>query len=294
MRKNLFVLLVIIAYLSACSGGNKITKLTDQGMAAFNKGDYATALEVWEPVIKDYLDNDRESECPLYGMAGQAAFKLGMFDKGQEYMQQAIYYKSASPADLVLAAEEYRKIDNLSKEIETLETYLERFPSEAGNPGVRERLFETYIESENWTPAIDIWPSLPEETRSSLDFMEDYFLANARVDNNEVCEEYAGKILEVDPENIPAMEFFGKKYYKLAEDRYQAEMEAYEKNKTNKQYAQLLKAFETVTENFKTSLGYFTKLYELDPSPDYARYLANIYARLDDKKKSEYYMGLIK
>jgi hypothetical protein len=91
-----------------------------------------------------------------------------------------------------------------------------------------------------------------------------------------------------------ALEWLAEKYYWLAENSYKAEMEAYEKNRTNKQYNQLLKAFETVSANFKTSLTYFKKLYDLDPSGEYATFLSNIYARLDDKEKAEYYKRLIK
>jgi tetratricopeptide (TPR) repeat protein len=85
------------------------------------------------------------------------------------------------------------------------------------------------------------------------------------------------------------MKWFGEKYFWLAENRYQAEMEAYEKKRTNSQYAKLLEAFKIVTRDFKTSLGYFTRLYKLYPKPEYARYLGNIYTRLDDKEKAKYY-----
>jgi tetratricopeptide (TPR) repeat protein len=294
MKSYFTLLLFPIVLLTACSSGDKLTRLSDEGMIAFKKGDYEAALEIWEPLIVEYRNSDREAECPLYGKTGRAALQLGLSEKGQEYIQQAIYYKSATPEDVAMIAEEYRRIDNLSREIEALETFNERFPGDERINDINARLFETYIRSENWEPAIDLWPELPEETRSSAGFMEGYFTANMKTGNDIICEEYAGKILEVDKDNITALEYKAKKYYDLAENLYQSEMKAYENNKTNKQYAQLLKAFETVTKDFKTSLNYFLKLYELEPSPDYAKYLANIYARLDDKKKSEYYMGLIK
>lgn len=66
------------------------------------------------------------------------------------------------------------------------------------------------------------------------------------------------------------------KYYWKAENRYQAEMKAYNENKTRKQYAELLKAFKIVTNDFKQSLEYYTKLYNLYPKPEYAKYLGNI------------------
>jgi aminoglycoside/choline kinase family phosphotransferase len=80
-----------------------------------------------------------------------------------------------------------------------------------------------------------------------------------------------------------------KKYFWRAENRYQSEMEAYEKNRTHRQYAQLLRAFEVLNADFHKSLNYFLRLYEKDPKPEYARFIGNIYLRFDDKSKARYY-----
>jgi hypothetical protein len=68
-------------------------------------------------------------------------------------------------------------------------------------------------------------------------------------------------------------------------------MKAYEENKTRRQYDILVKAFKTVTVDFKRSLEYYTRLYNLYPKPEYARFLGNIYARLSDEKNAKYYQG---
>jgi len=41
-------------------------------------------------------------------------------------------------------------------------------------------------------------------------------------------------------------------------------------------------------------LGYFDKLYTINPKPEYANYLSHIYKRLSDKKKAEYSKKLAK
>jgi tetratricopeptide (TPR) repeat protein len=283
------VLILFVAALFSCSTGGKVTKLSDQGMVAFMNEDYAAALETWEPVIQDYEKRERAAEFQFYGKAGQAALNLGDYDKGTGYIEKAIYHKTAEPEDIAALAEAYREIDNLSREIETLELFMERY-AESGQAGkIEERLFQTYVESENWLPATELWPQLSESSRGRTEMLAGYFIANRELGNTEVCDELAPQILTVFPENIPALEYQAKKFYNKAEERYQAEMKAYEENQTHKQYARLLKAFETVTEDFQKSLGYFRQLYEIDPGPDYAKYLANIYARLDDKERSEYY-----
>jgi len=50
-----------------------------------------------------------------------------------------------------------------------------------------------------------------------------------------------------------------------------------------------LKAFKIVTVDFKQSLDYYSRLYNLYPKPEYAKYLGNIYARLNDEKNAKYY-----
>ena len=69
-------------------------------------------------------------------------------------------------------------------------------------------------------------------------------------------------------------------------------MNTYNQNKTLRQYEILVEAFKKDTLDFKESLGYFTRLYEQYPNPDYAKYLGNIYVRLNDKQKARYYRSL--
>ena len=99
----------------------------------------------------------------------------------------------------------------------------------------------------------------------------------------------AKKINKIEPNNIDALEVLATEYYRIAEDSYQTEMKAYEQNRTNRQYRQLLAALEVINANFRTSRDYFEKLYKLDPNPRYATFLGNIYTRFDNKKQADYY-----
>jgi len=56
----------------------------------------------------------------------------------------------------------------------------------------------------------------------------------------------------------------------------------------------MLKALEGITVDFKKALTYYEKLYKSHPSKEYAKQMANIYARFQDKKKSDYYRRLSK
>ena len=58
-------------------------------------------------------------------------------------------------------------------------------------------------------------------------------------------------------------------------------------------YARLFKALKIVTVDFKQSLSCCTKLYNLYPDTEHAKYLRNIYARLSDEKNTQYYYGKV-
>jgi hypothetical protein len=71
-------------------------------------------------------------------------------------------------------------------------------------------------------------------------------------------------------------------------------MEKYNQNKTTKQYRVLLNELELVTADLKKALPYFEKLWAMNPGEKYAGYLANIYARFGDEKKSDSYKKYLK
>ena len=112
---------------------------------------------------------------------------------------------------------------------------------------------------------------------------------NIALKNDQKADDLATKLLKLDANNIAALEKIGEKYFWKAENRYQIETKAYDKKKTRSQYAKLLKALDVVTADFKKSLKYYKKLYEIQPEKNHARFLGNIYARLDDREKSTYY-----
>ncbi|MDO8951444.1 MAG: hypothetical protein Q7U86_02405, partial [Draconibacterium sp.] len=78
------------------------------------------------------------------------------------------------------------------------------------------------------------------------------------------------------------------------ENRYEREMEKYNKNKTNKQYKILLTELDLATADFKRALPFFEKLWGIEPGEKYAGYFANIYARFGDDTKVNYYKKYLK
>lgn len=291
---NLLVLLGLIAFFVSCSGGKQISSNINNGELAYQSGDYEKALAQFEEVINYYVQNDQQKECPVYGEAANAAIQLGNKEKAIDYLKKDQYSVHTTANTYYTLAGLYRELDNLSKELEELESYVSKYPQGDKMTEVQSRLFDIYVESQNWEKAEQEWMNLPDDTKSNAFKLEEYFQVNKALDNDSVCDVIATELLDIDKNNLVGLEWLAKKYFWKAEVKYASELKAYQKNKTNKQYKKLLKALDEVSADFKTSLGYFKKLYSIDPSPQYAKYLGDIYNRLDDKKKSDYYYGLSK
>ncbi len=267
----------------------KRTSHKDKAQIAYNQGNYAAALAMWEKSIAKYERRHKEVKYPFYAKAGMAAIKLKKTDEARQLFEKAIHSASVSPVAYVELAKIYRKIDNLSLEILTLENYVKKYPDGEAIEAVRERLFVTYVESENWDEALKLWEKLPEQIKNNITYKTDYLKVNITLKNTEVGDRISSEILKADPKNVTALDWKAKKYFWLAENRYQAELKVYNKNKTRRQYVELLRVFKVVTVNFKRSLIYFRKLYPLQPTAENANYLGNIYARLNDNAKAKYY-----
>ncbi|MCD4771891.1 MAG: hypothetical protein K8R41_00755 [Bacteroidales bacterium] len=291
--KNFFYGLAIIIMLGGCTAGSYISKTNQTAETAYLAGDYNSALIAWEEIITAYKSKGKKAEGKVYCDAGKAALALGQNEKAITYLNEALYAEYADAEMYFALAKAYQNIDNLSKEIMALEDYKNKFPEEKEIKQVWKRLFETYVESENWDLGLELWVKLDDESRSENKILEGYLIVNQELGNDDVCDEMANQLLKNNADNIVALEWKAKKYFYKAENRYQKEMAAYEKHKTRKQYAKLLKALDVVNENFRVSLKYYKKLYKLNPDSLYAHYLGNIYARFNDKEKAAFYRSKV-
>jgi hypothetical protein len=185
--------------------------------------------------------------------------------------------------------EGYQSINNLSKEIDALETFTDSFPESELLFPVKKRLMRTYIESDNLEKADALWENLGSEKQNDKDLLEDYVTLLKKQEKDAEAYKNSTLLLALDYKNTLALETISKHYYELAENRYSREMAAYEKNRTRKQYVYLLDQLKIATKDFKTSRTYFEQLYKLEPKKEYALYLANINARLNNKKQAEFY-----
>jgi tetratricopeptide (TPR) repeat protein len=276
---------LITSIITSCA----TTKLTEEGEIAYQEKNYKAALESLEKVIESKESRGKKAKGIVYFKTGKSALELEQTDKARKYLELAEQTEYESPELYASLAKVYKIIDNLSKEINVLEDYHKKYPNGEKINEITIRLFETYVESKNWDLAVDLWPEIEEKAQNDADLLAGYLIVNKNLGNNSTCNKLALQIFELDDENIIALEWYAKKFYLEADNLYVSEMKAYKNNRTTSQYKRLLNALEKVYPTFRKSRNYFLKLYRIDPKPEYAKYLGDIYTRLGDEQKANYY-----
>jgi tetratricopeptide (TPR) repeat protein len=277
--------LSILMIIQACATQD----VTNKGQKAYQAGNYEAALHTWDQMIEKHVSKGNMADSAIYFKAGMAASKLNQPNKAIRYLEKAQYLEYPSPQLYITLSKIAHDIHNLSKELEALENYHEKYPQGDKIDSMTLRLFETYVESENWKKAVAIWPEIKNQVRADNTLLIDYLTVNKNLDKDSICNKLANKILNLDPDNKPALEWYAKSYFWEAENLYVKEMKAYKNNRTTSQYDRLLNKLDEAYATFKKSRDYFLKLYEQDPDPRYAKYLGNIYTRLQKKSKARHY-----
>ena len=288
----LAITLAVLLLLSGCGAGKQLTQQSTTADTYYKAGNYTDALSTYRGIISTYESNNNSEACPVYTKAGESALKTDDDKLAVEYLKKATYTTFADEDTYFYLAKAYQQVDNLSLEIGTLSDYLDKYPQGKKINAVKTRMFYTAVESDNYDKAMNLWSDVQTNSTSDSKLLEAYFQVNNKLGNTDTCDDIADQLLSLDENNIVALTWFGKKYYRKAEDKYRKEMKAYDDHKTNKQYRILLKALDAVTIDFKKSLTYFKKLYTLEPTTENANYLSHIYGRLSDKKKEAYYKKL--
>ena len=285
-----YIFFITLSLLSISCGVNKqIKQLGEDANAAFQSKDYANALRTYEQIISMQSDGGKKIEGDIYQKAGLAAWELKETSKTIDYLEKAKQTPVGNDKTLYTLALAYLEVDNLSKEINHLEEYVERYPNGEDAEEVKGQLFLAYVKSLNWDQASAIWPQIDGKYQSQAKYLEGHMKVCESLKHFDQMNRAALQLLKMDRNNCSALETLAIYYYRMAEERYQTEMKAYEKNRTNRQYKQLLNALEEINANFRTSREYFERLYKLNPEPRFANYLGNIYTRFENKKQADYY-----
>lgn len=291
MRKFTYLsILSGFVFMVSCSIFNPYSKLRSEADEAYQKGRLNESMELYEQIIEAQEEKNRKIDTSLYISAGKVAYELEQTNKTIEYLEIArINSKVLDEESLIALIKTYHEIDNLSLEIRRMEDYIDNYPNGKYFVEIKKRYFLALAESKSWEQAYEFWPKLEGDPLEDESLTEAYFSVNNSLENNEKTAELAKRLLELNKTNKAALEWHAKKYYYRATERYKRETQAYEKNRTNKQYAKLLDAWGVIHDDFRKAKDYFELLYKNYPESEYANFLANIYERLNNDSKARYY-----
>ena len=289
MLKRIFIAVFVLSLIASCAIMRPSTPLSAEAHEYFVEGNHEQALELYEAFIGAHADNVLQIPDTVYRDAGLSAFYLDNHTKALEYLNLIRHSEDTNAPTHYALAIMNREIDNLSREITALESYVKNYPGEEHFEKMRIRLFEVWVESRNYEKAYELWPEVEDEAALKEPLLNDYFTVLKALEKEEALYETASSLHDLNPDNTDALDFLARHYFWKAENRYQSEMEAYERNRTHRQYAQLLRALDVLNADFRKSLSYFLHLYELDPQPRHARLIGNIYLRFNDESKARYY-----
>ncbi len=294
MIKKIGLFVGVMFLLVGCSTNKELVQTRNLGVSSYTAGDYESALTKFKELINAAEQEGGQASLADYEGAGKSAYTLGYADQALMYFEKAKNLKSTDELVYYGLADIYHLKDNISKEIRYLEFYKKNYPYGSHSSMIQIRLFEAYIATESWDQGLALWPMVKENDQYPEVLLEGYFKINLALKRDTESSRTAKNLLKLNKNNSLALEYSAKQLFWKAENLYQAEMAAYNKRKTNSQYAKLLKALDVVTVDFKRSRDYFEKLYKASPKKEYARFLGNIYARLDDKAKAKFYKSKAK
>ncbi len=294
-KKNAVVLLFLLALVWGCKttrvDREVVVSEKENALVASRSGDFVLAVQSWEAYFTQMALAKQPIPAGDYAQAANDAFKGGNFQSAVSWYDEA-RLSGYQGADMYLAlADIYRKQDNLSRELTSLQYLETNYPEESLDQEVSRKLFEIYMRIDKGR-AFEQWDKLDKASQAKETYLSSYFALIKEMEKNELADAVANDLLKLNPTHREALEWNAEKFYYRGENRYQREMDKYNKNKTHVQYQFLLNELKIVAEEFKTSRDYFDRLWKLEQNSRYAAFLSNIYSRLDNPERARFYKKL--
>ena len=291
--KKLFLLATIILGIAfSCKTPVAVVDYRKNAEVAEEAGDNVIATEAWKAYFEQNLSNN-DIDGSVYARAASTAYQAADVKQALEWYDLARHKGYEDPSMYLTLAEIYRHQGNISKEITALEEF--RLKSAEENPDVNARLFSVYYSTNQTEKAVEIWSEVPDNLKGTAENLERYFNLNKMLENNASADSASLELLKVAPGHVDALEWQAQKNYEKGEARYKKEMKDYEARPTTGNYQTLLRGLKAASEDLRKALGYFEKLWEVNPDdrPEYAVYMNNIHVRFNEKEKADYYRKFI-
>lgn len=293
MRNTVIFLIAIIFTVAGCKTPVNIAAYRQNAETATETGDFVLATEQWKQYFSQ-LPADEQPGGEVYASAAQTAYKAANPEQALEWYELARQREYDEPSMHLTIAEIYRNMGDVAMELSALEAFKEKSSKE--DPEVNTRLFDIYYSANQQEKALEAWHDIPETEKRKAERLEIYYTLNKKLGNEATADSASLALLEVDPDNIDALTRHAEKNYEKGEVRYQREMKSYQAKPTTGNYQTLLRGLKAASVDFRKSLQYFEKLWEVNPDDrgQYAAYMSNIHVRFNDKEKADYYKKFIK
>jgi hypothetical protein len=282
-------ILQLAVFFSSCTLLKPIVYTPDDADAAFEAGRYEEALQAYQLYVAAQQERAANIEEQVFYRAGISAFFLKDADQSITYLEKVRHADIADEALYRALAWAYQSIDNLSREISMLEHYVNHFPESDHFEQLQDRYFACLIESRNYDQALHLWTELEERASANEYLLNEFFKLQMVLGDRAIITATAKQLLQLNARHISALNWLAMKHLQQADMLYKETTQAYEQNRTHRQYAQLLQDFEVINTDLHIALNYFLQLYETTSDAAYAAYLANIYERFGDEEKTRYY-----
>ncbi len=284
----LYIFLLVVVF-SSCGLLKPFVYTYEDADAAYEEGRYQEALQAYQQYIAEQNDRGAEVEEMVYYRAGFSAVALEDADQAIRWLEKIRHTDVADEPLYRALAWAYQSIDNLSREISMLEYYMQHYPETEHYEALQERYFSTLVESKNHEQALQMWPDLEERAMEDESLLNTYFILQMALGDRAIITATAKQLLQLNARHILALDWLAIKHLQQADKLHRETTQAYEQNRTHRQYAQLLQDFEVINTDLHIALNYFLQLYETTSDAAYATYLANIYERFGDEEKARYY-----
>lgn len=291
MKKVLIILSIVL--LAACNPAAKLTTMQSEADVAFNQADYSKAYSLYSEYIKLANSSHVEVSKELLVKKAQACVHIDKADEAVAIYDQLL----KDDANIGLIAEYTQLLQRegrTDQELDVWNAYTAKITSPELLKLQAERLVFLNAANENNEAVIKAYENKGEAKLSKeaqLTYIKALEASNKGTTAVKICNE----LLKDQPQYEAALEWKAKYYYNKAEERYNYEMDKYNKNKNATTYAYLRRDLKKISGDFRIARDAFVQLRKIDPAnQSYIKYLKNTYLRLEQKEEAAQMDKLLK
>ena len=283
MKQILIILSIFV--LAACNPAVKLTTMQSEADAAFNQADYEKAYTLYSEYIKLSQSGNVEVSKDLLARKAQACAHIDKTDEALAIYDQLLK-DDANIGFIAEYAQLLQREGRIDQELGLWNAYSGKITNTDLLKLKAERLVFINAANENNAAVVTAYASKGAVTLSK-EAQLTYIKALEATDKGNTAIKVCNELLGEQPDYEAALEWKAKYFYNKAEDRYQYEMDKYNKDKNATTYAYLRRDLKKVSADFRTARDTFIQLRKINPAnQSYIKYLKNTYLRLEQKDEA--------